>query len=195
MASTKARDEDNPGKRRGVFNEGFSGSHRSLARSRSLLDLSGELGQAPLRRTRSSSNLRRYSFQDNGYSSDRRSRLDDDDIMAPRPARGYSAQPERQRRPSRSQIASMDAGYLYDRPNSAAGLPVRGARSSMKRSASQPNLRNKISNTGTYPQGILKRNGAPSEDGSKYGSVINGSVSRGRLPSQVKVNLTILFGQ
>ena len=188
IASIKALEEDKFD--RGRVNNGFVGSKRSLRRSRSLLDLNSEYGQAPLRRTRSSANMRRYSFQDNGSAFDRRSHIDDDEIMSQRSGRsGYppSQHQERPRRQSRSQAPPHDTDYMYDRPSSVASLPNRGARSSMRRSASQPNLRNNINKTRTYPQGILKRNGAPSENGSKVGgsSVTGVPPSGGRPSSQV----------
>ena len=186
IASIKALEESKFGN--GRINNGFKGSQRSLGRSRSLLDLNSEFDQTPMRRTRSSANMRKFSFQDNGYASDRRSQFNDDDALSLRSGRSGYSQAQQQnrlsRRQSRSQVAPSDVDYMYDRPSSIASFSNHGARSSMRRSASQPNLRNNLAKMGTYPQGILKRNEAPSEVGSRHGtSSITGVPPSGERPS------------
>ena len=155
-----------------------------------MLDVGREFDPAPLRRTRSSTNIEKYGLQNNPYSPNDRSRYDVGNFNSPRSRRQSVTRPQNDpMRPLRQQIgASMDDAYVYDRASSIASFPARGARSSMRRSASQPNLRNKIAKTGTYPQGILKRNEGPNENEMfKQGppSVSGGSTVGRRTFSQV----------
>jgi len=55
---------------------------------------------------------------------------------------------------------NFDDHRSFGRPSSVASLPVSSSNRMLRRSASQPNL----SKTGTYPQGILKRNGSFLDD-------------------------------
>ncbi|XP_076808497.1 uncharacterized protein LOC143451668 isoform X2 [Clavelina lepadiformis] len=162
VASLKALREDGY-TRKGATNDGYASSRSSLNRSRSMLDVRDDFGSAPLRRTRSSSNIQtRY----------------DDDFPDVRSSLQYAEdrgqQRSRQTSPATSEWSVRTApqmtnytDYAPGRPSSVASLPVRGRRSNMRRSLSQPNLsQSSLTKTGTYPQGILKRqnNQGPSSD-------------------------------
>ena len=127
--------------------QSFSSIEKPFDRSQSMLDLHREIGNFPTRRSYSTANLQRSISRENAFS-DRESMFSD--VSSP-------AQSELSIRTAPQMSTTGKTYYHGNYPRLASSLSPH-SRSGIRRSASQPNLRNSLTNTGTYPQGILKRN-------------------------------------
>jgi len=157
IASAKALKENSNFSRE---NQAFAGSHdKSLHRSRSMLDLRNDFERFPLRRSFSATHLQRNNARNFGQ----RASYDGSFSDFPSPAQSeWSIK-------TAPQMSTNDMNLQRDSyPPSSASLPAY-PRQGLWRSASQPNIRSSLTKTGTYPQGILKRNDNSAADRTQTG--------------------------
>ena len=111
-----------------------------------MLDMRSDFERFPLRRSFSGTNLQRHN---RNFSE--RSHFDGSFSEFPSPAQSElsirTAPP----------MSTGNMNYQESYPPSVSSLPAY-PRQGLWRSASQPSIRNSLTKTGTYPQGILKRN-------------------------------------